>query len=145
MVGEVSITLKGEIMKIAIDSVFVPDQEAALKFYPEVLGFQKKHDFPVGKYKWLTVVSPEQPDGPELLLEPDEHPAAKAFKKALMQDGIPFRVFGVDDVQKEYERLSSLGVKFTMKPRKMGPATLAVFDDTCGNLIQIAQKDESLS
>jgi catechol 2,3-dioxygenase-like lactoylglutathione lyase family enzyme len=132
-------------MKIAIDSVFVPDQEAALKFYTEVLGFQKKHDFPVGKYKWLTVVSPEQPDGPELLLEPDEHPAAKAFKKALMQDGIPFRVFGVDDVQQEYERLTSLGVKFTMKPHKMGPATIAVFDDSCGNLIQIAQKDESRS
>lgn len=127
-------------MRIVIDSVFVANQDEALKFYTEVLGFKKKHDFPVGKYKWLTVVSPEQ-DGPELLLEPDDHPATKAFRKALMQDGIPARSFGVDDVQKEYERLSGLGVKFTMKPRKMGPATIAVFDDTCGNLIQIAHKD----
>lgn len=126
-------------MKIAIDSVFVPDQEAALKFYTEVLGFQKKLDIPVGKYKWLTVVSPEQPEGPQLLLEPDAHPASRAFKKALMADGIPFRAFAVEDVQKEYDRLTGLGVTFTMKPRKMGPATVAVFDDTCGNLIQIAQ------
>ncbi len=126
-------------MRIVIDSVFVKNQDEALKFYTEVLGFKEKTNFPVGKYKWLTVISPEQPDGPQLLLEPDDHPAAKAFRKALMEDGIPLRSFGVDDVQKEYERLLGLGVKFTMKPRKMGPATIAVFDDTCGNLIQIAQ------
>ena len=126
-------------MRIVIDSVFVKDQDEALKFYTEVLGFREKTNFPVGKYKWLTVISPEQPEGPQLLLEPDDHPATKAFRKALMEDGIPLRSFGVDDVQKEYERLSGLGVKFTMKPRKMGPATIAVFDDTCGNLIQIAQ------
>jgi catechol 2,3-dioxygenase-like lactoylglutathione lyase family enzyme len=128
-------------MKIVVDSIFVPNQDEALKFYTEVLGFKKKSDFPVGKYKWLTVISPEQPDGPELLLEPDDHPAAKAFKKALVQDGIPVRAFGVTNVQEEYERLTGLGVKFTMKPQKMGPVTMAVFDDTCGNLIQIAQKD----
>jgi catechol 2,3-dioxygenase-like lactoylglutathione lyase family enzyme len=100
-------------MKIVIDSVFVKDQDEALKFYTEVLGFKEKRNFPVGKYKWLTVISPEQPDGPELLLEPDDHPATKAFRKALMEDGIPLRSFGVDDVQKEYERLTGLGIKFT--------------------------------
>ncbi len=127
-------------MKVAIDSVMIDDQDKALKFYTEVLGFQKAVDFPVGpKYRWLTVISPEDPKGPQILLEPDENPAAQAFKKSLKEQGIPFRAFAVDDVKKEYERLTGLGVMFTMKPQKMGPATIAVFDDTCGNLIQIAQ------
>jgi predicted enzyme related to lactoylglutathione lyase len=126
-------------MKVAIDSVWINDQDKALKFYTEVLGFEKKLDIPVGKYRWLTVIAPEDPDGPQILLEPDENPATQAFKKSLREQGIPVRAFATDDVKKEYERLSGLGVKFTMKPRKMGPATIAVFDDTCGNLIQLAQ------
>ncbi len=126
-------------MKIKLSSVLVDDQDKALKFYTEVLGFVKKTEFPVGEFKWLTVVSPEEPDGTELLLEPDENPAAKAFKKALFEQGIPLTAFQVDDIQKEYKRLKKLGVEFMQEPTKTGPTTQAVFDDTCGNLIQIYQ------
>jgi len=125
-------------MKITVTSVFVDDQAKALAFYTDVLGFVKKTDVPVGAHRWLTVVSPEGPEGPELLLEPDEHPAAKPFKDALVADGIPFTSFAVDDVRAEFERLSAAGVRFTQEPAEMGPVTTAVLDDTCGNLIQIA-------
>lgn len=127
-------------MKIVITSVLVDDQEKALRFYTEILGFVKKEDVPMGPYRWLTVVSPTAIDGVELLLEPDAHPAAKPFKDALVADGIPATSFGVDNVPSEYERLVALGVHFTQPPVAMGPVTTAVFDDTCGNLIQIAQK-----
>ncbi len=126
-------------MRINLTSVYVDDQDKALRFYTEVLGFVKKTDVPTGEYRWLTVVSPDAPDGVELLLEPDAHPAAKAFKEALAADGIPLTQFAVDDVAAEHERLRSLGVLFTQEPVDMGPVTTAVFDDTCGNLIQIAQ------
>jgi catechol 2,3-dioxygenase-like lactoylglutathione lyase family enzyme len=125
-------------VRINLASVWVDDQERALRFYTDVLGFVKKNDVPTGAHRWLTVVSPEAPDGVELLLEPDEHPAAKPLKEALVADGIPFTSFAVDDVQKEYERLTALGVRFTQEPTEMGPVTTAVLDDTCGNLIQIA-------
>ena len=128
------------MIKIVVTSVLVDDQEKALKFYTEVLGFQKKADIPMGHHRWLTVVSGSDPDGVELLLEPDEHPAAKPFKHALADDGIPATSFGVDDVQAEYDRLCKVGVHFTQPPVPMGPVTTAVLDDTCGNLIQIAQK-----
>jgi catechol 2,3-dioxygenase-like lactoylglutathione lyase family enzyme len=127
-------------MRIVLTSVYVDDQAKALAFYTEVLGFRKKADIPMGGQRWLTVVSPDAPDGPELLLEPDGHPAARPFKEALVEDGIPFTSFGVDDVGAEYERLEGLGVRFTQPPTNMGPVTLAVFDDTCGNLIQIASQ-----
>src|SRR5687768_14416038 len=127
-------------MRINLASVLVDDQEKALRFYTDVLGFVKKTEFPVGEHRWLTVVSPEDPDGVELVLEPDEHPAAKAFKQALVADGIPFTSFAVGDVRAEYERLRGLGVYFTQEPTDMGPVTTAVLDDTCGNLIQIAQQ-----
>lgn len=126
-------------MKINLSSVYVDDQGKALKFYTEVLGFVKKTDIPVGEFRWLTVVSPEEPEGTELLLEPSDNPATKTFKKALFEQGIPLTSFAVEDIQGEYERMRKLGVKFTMKPTEMGPVTVAVFDDTCGNLIQIAQ------
>jgi catechol 2,3-dioxygenase-like lactoylglutathione lyase family enzyme len=125
-------------MKIMLTSVMVDDQARALAFYTDVLGFQVKHDVPLGEHRWLTVVSPEAPDGAELLLEPDEHPAAGPFKAALVEDGIPFASFTVDDVGREFERLQALGVRFTQPPTEMGPVTTAVLDDTCGNLIQIA-------
>lgn len=125
-------------MRINLTSVLVDDQDKALRFYTEVLGFQEKVNVPLGEHRWLTVVSPENPDGTELLLEPDGHPAAKPFKQALVDDGIPYTSFAVDDVHKEYERLRELGVVFTQEPTDMGPVTTAVFDDTCGNLIQIA-------
>jgi catechol 2,3-dioxygenase-like lactoylglutathione lyase family enzyme len=125
-------------MKINLASVLVDDQDKALRFYTEVLGFRKKTEVPLGEHRWLTVVSPDDPDGVELVLEPDEHPAAKPFKDALVADGIPFTSFSVDDVQGEYERLSALGVRFTQQPLDAGPVTTAVLDDTCGNLIQIA-------
>ncbi len=127
-------------MKIHLASVLVDDQEKALRFYTEILGFVKKTDVPLGEFRWLTVVSPEEPDGTELLLEPDEHPAAKPFKEALVHDGIPFTSFAVEDLQREFERLSGLGVCFTQEPAAMGPVTTAVLDDTCGNLIQIASE-----
>jgi catechol 2,3-dioxygenase-like lactoylglutathione lyase family enzyme len=126
-------------MRITITSVFVHNQDEALKFYTEVLGFVKKVEVPIGEDRWLTVVSPDQPDGCELLLEPARHPAAKPFQEALVDDGIPVTQFAVDDVRAEFERLSGLGVRFTQEPVDMGPVTTAVFDDTCGNLIQIVQ------
>ena len=125
-------------MKIMLTSVMVDDQAKALAFYTGVLGFQVKHDVPLGEHRWLTVVSPDAPDGVELLLEPDEHPAARPFKAALVEDGIPFASFAVDDVGREYERLQGLGVRFTQPPTDMGPVTTAVLDDTCGNLIQLS-------
>ena len=125
-------------MRINLASVFVDDQEKALGFYTDVLGFVKKNDMPAGEFRWLTVVSPDAPDGPELLLEPDHHPAARPFKEALVEDGIPFTSFAVDDVRAEFDRLAGLGVRFTQEPLQMGPVTTAVLDDTCGNLIQIA-------
>jgi catechol 2,3-dioxygenase-like lactoylglutathione lyase family enzyme len=126
-------------MRINLSSVLVDDQDKAERFYTEVLGFRKKTEVPMGRHRWLTVVDPENPDGVELVLEPDEHPAAKPFKQALVSDGIPFTSFAVDDVDREYERLTALGVKFTQPPVDMGPVKTAVLDDTCGNLIQIAQ------
>jgi catechol 2,3-dioxygenase-like lactoylglutathione lyase family enzyme len=128
-------------MRINLTSVLVDDQAKALEFYTDVLGFVKKTDIPLGEHRWLTVVSPEDPEGPELLLEPDEHPAARPFKKALVTDGIPFTSFAVDDVHGDFERLVSEGVRFTQEPTQMGPVTTAVLDDTCGNLIQIAAQD----
>jgi catechol 2,3-dioxygenase-like lactoylglutathione lyase family enzyme len=125
-------------VRINLASVLVDDQQKALRFYTEVLGFVKKTDIPMGGHSWLTVVSPDDPDGVELVLEPSEHPAVPPFKAALVADGIPFTSFAVDDVQKEYERLRALGVTFTQPPTAMGPVTTAVLDDTCGNLIQIA-------
>jgi len=125
-------------MKINLTSVLVDDQSKALAFYTDVLGFVKKNDIPLGEHRWLTVVSPEDPDGPELVLEPDAHPAAPPFKHALVADGIPFTSFAVDDVQATFERLTERGVRFTQEPTEMGPVTTAVLDDTCGNLIQIA-------
>ncbi|WP_369259502.1 VOC family protein [Geodermatophilus amargosae] len=125
-------------MRISLTSVLVDDQEKALRFYTEVLGFVEKTDVPLGEHRWLTVVSPEAPDGVELVLEPDEHPAARPFKAALAADGIPYTSFSVADVHAETERLKALGVRFTQEPLQMGPVTTAVLDDTCGNLIQIA-------
>ena len=127
-------------MKIKLTGVYVDNQEKALRFYTEVLGFEKKTEIPLGEHRWLTVVSPDEPNGTELVLEPDEHPAARPFKSALVEDGIPYTSFAVDDVAAEYTRLSSLGVRFTQEPVDMGPVTTAVFDDTCGNLIQIATR-----
>ena len=126
-------------MEIKLTSVFVDDQDKALRFYTEVLGFVKKQDFPVGEFKWVTVASPEEPDSIELLLEPNVNPAAKTYQKAIFEQGIPLTAFAVDDIQKEYERLKKLGVVFTQEPKKEGPVTTAVFDDTCGNLIQLYQ------
>ncbi|WP_217255048.1 VOC family protein [Streptomyces sp. AC602_WCS936] len=129
-------------MKIHMTSVFVDDQAAALRFYTEVLGFVKKHDVPVGETdRWLTVVSPEDPEGPELLLEPLGHPAARTYRDALVADGIPLAQFAVDDVKAEYERLRGHGVRFTQEPVEMGPVTAAVFEDGCGNLIQIVTQE----
>jgi catechol 2,3-dioxygenase-like lactoylglutathione lyase family enzyme len=127
-------------MRINITSVYVDDQERALRFYTDVLGFAKKKELPMGEHRWLTVVSPDEPDGTELVLEPAGHPAVGPFKQALVEDGIPFTSFAVADVRAEHARLRSLGVRFTQEPTEMGPVTLAVFDDTCGNLIQIASK-----
>jgi catechol 2,3-dioxygenase-like lactoylglutathione lyase family enzyme len=127
-------------MRIVVTSVFVEDQDKALSFYTEVLGFQKKTDVPLGEDRWLTVASPEDPDGVDLLLEPSGHPAVRPFKRALVEDGIPFTSFGVEDVEAEHARLEDLGVEFTQPPTTFGDVTTAVFDDTCGNLIQIAQK-----
>ncbi len=128
-------------MKINVMSVLVDNQANALRFYTEVLGFVKKNEIPFGEHSWLTVVSPEDPDGTELSLEPDEHPAARPFKRALVEDGIPFTSFAVEDVAAEYNRLVALGVRFTQPPTDMGSVTTAVFDDTCGNLIQIAAEN----
>jgi catechol 2,3-dioxygenase-like lactoylglutathione lyase family enzyme len=127
-------------VKIIVTSIFVDDQDKALDFYTNRLGFIKKNEIPLGTMRWLTVVSPTDPDGPELVLEPDSHPAVGPFKNALMKDGIPVTSFGVEDVHGEYERLRAAGVVFTQPPATMGPVTTAVLDDTCGNLIQLAQK-----
>ena len=127
------------IRKIQLTSVMVDDQEKALSFYTQVLGFVKKRDIPVGEYRWLTVVSPEDPGDVELLLEPNSKPAAKTFQKAIFDQGIPLTAFAVDDIQSEYARLKKLGVEFTMEPTDMGMTSAAVFEDTCGNLIQIYQ------
>src|SRR6478736_10294357 len=118
----------------------VDDQDKALRFYTDTLGFRPKHDIPMGAARWITVVSPDQPDGTELVLEPDGHPAVKPFKDALVRDGIPFTSFAVDDVRAEYERLREAGVRFTHPPVAMGPVTTATLEDTCGNLIQLAQR-----
>ena len=126
-------------LKIVVTSVLVDDQAKALAFYRDVLGFELKFDVPTGQYRWLTLTSPGDPDGVQLLLEPDAHPAAKPWKDALVADGIPCTQFGVDDIHAEYARLSQAGVRFTQPPTPMGPVTTAVFDDTCGNLVQMAQ------
>jgi len=128
-------------VRIKYTSMYVNDQGKALKFYTEILGFVKKADITAGKYRWLTVVSPEDPDGIQLVLEPNENPAAKAYQEALFKQGIRATMFLVDDIQKEYERLKKLGVKFTMEPTGL-PGTgsiIAVLDDTCGNLVQITK------
>nr|BFD86652.1 VOC family protein [Streptomyces sp. Xyl84] len=126
-------------MRIHLSSVFVDDQDKALRFYTEVLGFVKKTEVPLGEHRWLTVVSPEDPDGTELVLEPDSHPAVEPYRTALVADGIPLTSFAVDDVHAEFGRLRGLGVRFTQEPVETGPVVTAVLDDTCGNLIQIAQ------
>jgi catechol 2,3-dioxygenase-like lactoylglutathione lyase family enzyme len=126
-------------MKIVVTSIFVDDQQKALRFYTEKMGFIKKTEVPLGEHSWLTVVAPGTPEGPELVLEPDSHPAVKPFKKALVEDGIPFTSFAVEDIHAEYARLQASGVQFTQPPVAMGPVTTAVLDDTCGNLIQLAQ------
>ena len=128
-------------MKIHLTSVFVDDQRAALDFYTSVLGFEVHHDLPVGDDAWwLTVVSPDEPEGTQLLLEPSGHPAVKPYRDALVEDGIPLAQFFVDDVQAEYERLTERGVEFTQPPTDLGGVVMAVFDDTCGNLIQIVDR-----
>lgn len=124
-------------MRIYITSVFVDDQQKALDFYTGTLGFAKKHDVPLGAARWLTVVSPEDPEGAELLLEPDTHPVVQPYKSGLLADGIPAASFQVKDVQAEFDRLRALGVTFRQDPVAAGPVTTAVFEDTCGNLIQI--------
>ncbi len=129
-------------MKIYLTSVFVDDQDKALKFYTNVLGFIKKNKIPMGEHSWLTVVSPDQPKGTELLLEPDGHPAVGPFKQALAEDGIPAASFAVSDVEQEHDRLKGLGVRFVQEPVTMGNVTTAVFDDTCGNLIQIVKVND---
>ena len=127
-------------MRIHLASVFVDDQQKALRFYTETLGFQLKHNIPLGDYAWITVVSEEAPEGTELLLEPDEHPAVRPFKRALVKDGIPSTSFAVDDVEGEHERLAARGVRFVQPPTDLGTVITAVFDDSCGNLIQIAEE-----
>lgn len=126
-------------MKIVVCSIFVDDQDKALDFYTKKLGFVGKTDIPMGAARWLTVVAPDDRDGPQLVLEPDGHPAVGPFKSAMVQDGVPFTSFAVEDVHAEYDRLRAAGVVFTQPPVKMGPVTTAVLDDTCGNLIQLAQ------
>jgi catechol 2,3-dioxygenase-like lactoylglutathione lyase family enzyme len=126
-------------VKIKLTSVLVDDQDKALKFYTEVLGFVKKEDRPVGQFRWLTVVSPEGPPDIELLLEPNDNPAARTYQEALFEQGIPLTAFAVEDIQEEYERLRGLGVVFRTEPTRTGSVLVAVFDDTCGNLIQLYQ------
>jgi len=127
-------------MRIVVSSIFVDDQDKALAYYTTKLGFIKKTEIPLGAARWLTVVAPDDRYGTELLLEPDSHPAVGPFKRALMQDGIPFTSFAVNDIHAEYERLRAAGVVFMQPPVAMGPVTTAVLEDTCGNLIQLAQK-----
>jgi catechol 2,3-dioxygenase-like lactoylglutathione lyase family enzyme len=127
-------------MKITLTSVFVNDQDKALKFYTEKLGFVKKHDIPVGQFKWLTVVSPDDRDGTELLLEPNENPVSQVYQKGIFEQGIPAASFSVEDIRAEYKRLREEEVKFTMEPTRMDQVFIAIFDDTCGNLIQITEE-----
>ena len=127
-------------MRIQLTSVFVDDQQKALRFYTETLGFQVKHNIPMGEHAWITVVSREAPEGTELLLEPDDHPAVRPFKAALVEDGIPGASFAVDDIEAEHERLMAKGVRFVQPPTDLGSVTAAVFDDSCGNLIQISEE-----
>ena len=126
-------------MYIKYTNIFVNDQDKALEFYTKILGFLKKQEVPVGKFKWLTVVSPANPDGVELLLEPNDNPIAQTYQQGLVNQNIPAASFGVTNIQEEYERLKRLKVKFMMAPRKVHNATIAIFDDTCGNLIQMMQ------
>lgn len=126
-------------MNIIVTSLFVEDQDKALKFYTEKLGFEKKHDIPMGKFRWIALVSPENPEGTELLLEPNDHPASREYQQKIFAEGIPATMFGVEDIHAEYKRLADLGVKFSIEPTEMDTVTIAVFDDTCGNFIQIAQ------
>lgn len=129
-------------MKIIVTSIFVDDQDKALEFYTKTLGFQVKHDVPSGEFRWIALVSPEDQDGTELILEPNNHPAAKEYQQKLFAEGIPVTMFGVEDINEEYDRLSILGVQFKMKPTDVGQVTIAIFNDTCGNLIQIAQHNK---
>ena len=133
------------MLRITITSVPVDDQAHAHEFYTKVLGFQTRYDVPVGEHRWLTVVSPADPDGPEILLEPTGHPAIGPFREALVKDGIPWTSFTVDDVHAEHARLSDAGVEFTVEPVSAGPVDYAVFDDTCGNLIQITTPPKDAS
>ncbi len=126
-------------MKMYIKSIMVDDQAKAFDFYTKTLGFVVKHDIPIGEHRWITLVSSEEPDGVELALEPNEYPAARTFQEALTADGIPWTAFSVEDIEAEVKRLEALGVKFTQPPMKAGEATMAVFDDTCGNLIQLIE------
>ena len=126
-------------MRIHLAGVLVDDQQKALRFYTETLGFQLKHNIPVGEHAWITVVSGEAPEGTQLVLEPDAHPAARPFKKALVEDGIPYTAFAVDDIEAEHERLVAKGVRFVQPPKDLGPVITAIFDDSCGNLIQIEE------
>ena len=128
------------MIRITTTGIFVNDQQKALDFYTKILGFVIKDDIPVGEFRWITIVSNGEEQGTELLLEPNNHPAAKKYQENIFADGIPAQMFGVDNLEKEYDRLSSLGVKFTMKPTTMDGYRMAVFDDTCGNLIQLLQK-----
>ena len=131
---------KEALVRIKLAGIFVDDQAKAERFYTEVLGFVKKQDIPLGEFRWLTVASPDSPDGMELLLEPNAHEAAKAYQMAICEDGIPATMFFVDDIQQEFERLTALGVRFVTEPTEAGPVTIAVFDDTCGNLIQLVEE-----
>ena len=127
-------------MRIHLASVPVDDQQKALRFYTETLGFQLKHNIPLGEHAWITVVSEDAPEGTQLVLEPDAHPAVRPFKRALVEDGIPWTSFAVDDVEAEHERLLARGVRFVQPPTDLGTVIVAVFDDSCGNLIQIAEE-----
>ena len=129
-------------MKMYIKSIPVEDQRKALDFYTGILGFSVKHDIPMGEFSWLTLTSPEEPDGVELALEPNQHPAMKTFQEAMMADGIPFTAFRVDDLQAEVDRLEAMDVVFTQGPKKAGPAATAIFKDGCGNLIQLIELDD---
>lgn len=131
------------MLRIILTGVLVDDQQKALEFYTDVLGFQVKHDVPVGVNRWLTVVSPDDPDGVEFLLEPNDNPASSTFQQAIFEQGIPAHMFGVDDIESEVERLKELGVEFFMEPTDAGQVTIAIFNDTCGNLIQIMQTNET--
>jgi catechol 2,3-dioxygenase-like lactoylglutathione lyase family enzyme len=139
--SQYSTSIGRAIVRIVVTSIFVSDQEQALRFYTETLGFVAKSDFPVGQHRWLTVVEPDAPHGVQLLLEPDVHPAVRPFKEALVRDRVPATSFAVDDVLDEFARLRELGVVFIQEPIEMGSTVIAIFDDTVGNLIQIAQRN----